>query len=124
MKREETVTCIMCPLGCKIKVELENDEIKDLVGHACENGMEYAEQEVSSPTRTVMSVVKCVKGDYLTVSIKTSEPVKKDKIDAVMGAVSNIEVEAPVRVGDKIIEDVCGLGVDIVATRNVERDQE
>ncbi len=124
MNEERTVTCIMCPLGCEVKVELEDDQIISIKGYACENGREYAEQEISSPTRTVMSVVKCVDGNFPTVSVKTSEPVKKANIDEVMSSMSEIEVKAPVDVGDIIVEDVCGSGVDIVATRKVKRIQE
>ncbi len=124
MNEERTVTCIMCPLGCEVKVELEDDQIISIKGYACENGREYAEQEISSPTRTVMSVVKCVDGNFPTVSVKTSEPVKKANIDEVMSSMSEIEVKAPVDVGDIIVEDVCGSGVDIVATRKVKKIQE
>jgi len=124
MKGEKTVTCIMCPLGCEVKVELEDDKIINMKGYACENGREYAEQEISSPTRTVMSVVKCVNGNFPTVSVKTSEPVQKSKIDDVMSSMNEMEVEAPVDIGDIIVEDVCGSGVDIVATRKVNRIQE
>ncbi len=121
MTEEQSVVCIMCPLGCKVTVETEKGEILELKGNACKDGEEYAEQEVSSPTRTVMSVVRCNKGDFPTVSVKTSEPVEKDRIDEVMDAMNNIEVDAPIEVGDKIVEDVFGSGVDIVATRDVER---
>ncbi|MFP4051045.1 MAG: DUF1667 domain-containing protein [Thermoplasmata archaeon] len=124
MKEEKTVVCIMCPLGCEIKVEVTDDEITDIKGYACDNGKEYADQEISSPTRTVMSVVKCKNGNFPTVSVKTSEPVRKEKIDDVMKSISRIEVEAPVSIGDTVVKNVCGSGVDVVATRKVKRVQE
>ena len=124
MTDERSVVCIMCPLGCEVNVEVEEGVITNIKGYACENGKEYAEQEVSSPTRTVMSVVKCVKGNFPTVSVKTSEPIQKENIKDVMRAISDIEVEAPISVGDKIVKDVCGSGVDIIATRKVKRNQE
>lgn len=124
MIEERSVVCIMCPLGCEVKVEVEDGEIIGISRYGCEDGREYAEQEVSSPERIVMSVVGCLGGDLPTVSVKTSEPVRKEKIDEVMKCIRDVEVEAPVSVGDKIVEDVCGSGVDIVATRSVERAQE
>jgi len=124
MTDERSVVCIMCPLGCEVNVEVEEGVITNIKGYACENGKEYAEQEVSSPTRTVMSVVKCVNGNFPTVSVKTSEPIQKENIKDVMRAISDIEVEAPISVGDKIVKDVCGSGVDIIATRKVKRNQE
>ncbi|MFO8109595.1 MAG: DUF1667 domain-containing protein [Thermoplasmata archaeon] len=116
----QEVVCIMCPLGCRIKVQSDDGGIQNIKGFACENGKEYAEQEILCSTRTVMSVVRCRRGDFPTVSIKTSEPVDKDKIEDIMEAISKIEVDAPVRVGDKLLENVCKTGADIVATRNVE----
>ncbi|MFW6196431.1 MAG: DUF1667 domain-containing protein [Thermoplasmatota archaeon] len=124
MTKEHSVVCIMCPLGCEVKVEVTDGEITDIQGYACENGKEYAEQEISSPTRTVMSVVKCKNGNFPTVSVKTSEPVRKEKIYDVMKSISRIEVEAPVSVGDTIVKNVCGSGVDVVATRRVKKIQE
>ncbi len=120
---ESSIVCIMCPLGCEVEVVIEEGGISEIKGYACENGREYAEQELSTPKRTVMSVVKCIGGDFPTVSVKTSEPVSKEQIKDVMKALSQKEVEAPVRVGDRLIENVCGLPVDIVATRRVERIQ-
>ena len=124
MTEERYVVCIMCPLGCEVKVEVKEGEIKNISKYACENGKEYAEQEVSSPTRTVMSVIKCVNGNFPTVSVKTSKPIQKDRIDDVMKSISDLEVEAPVSVGDKLLENICDSGIDIVATRKVKKVQE
>ncbi len=120
----EKVVCIMCPLGCEVRVEIEDHNISQIEGYGCEDGREYAEQEVCSPKRTVMSVIRCFGGNFPTVSVKTSEPVEKKDIDEVMNALSGIEVEAPIKVGDILVKDVGGLNVDIVATRNVKKVQD
>ncbi len=116
---EETkkITCIMCPRGCKVKVTLEDDEIKKVTGYACPNGEEYAIEEVKSPSRTVMSVVECEKGKLPTVSVKTDKPVPKEKIQDVMDELSDVNVCSPINIGDTIIENVAGTDADIVATR-------
>lgn len=124
MTEETSVVCIMCPVGCEVEVKMDDGEITKIERYGCEDGKEYAEQEVSSSRRTVMSVVKCVDGDFPTVSVKTSEPIRKENIDDVMDSISDIEVKAPVSVGDIVIKNVCGLDVDVVATRNVEKAQE
>ncbi len=124
MSEENSVVCIMCPLGCEVKVEVKNGEILKIKGNACKDGEEYARQEISSPSRTVMSVVRCDKGNFPTVSVKTSEPIDKEKIEEVMKELRDVKVEAPVMVGDVIVENICDLGVDIVATRNVKKTQE
>lgn len=117
--KTEKVTCIMCPRGCKVKVELEeeNDEIKEITAYACENGKEYAIEEIKSPNRPVMTVVECEDCDMPTVSVITKEPVPKDKIYEVMKELSNLKVQSPVEIGDVVKENVADTGVDIVVTR-------
>lgn len=120
----DEIVCIMCPVGCEVRAEVEDGEIIEIEGYGCEDGEEYAEQEIASPKRTVMSVVNCVDGNFPTVSVKTSEPLSKQNIEGVMEALSEIEVVAPIEVGDVVVKNVCGLGVDVVATRTVKQVQE
>ncbi len=118
---KEKVTCVMCPLGCEMTVYFEDEEIKKIEGYGCENGKTYAEQEVRSSKRPVMSVVRCSEGSMPTVAVVTDEPVPKDRITDVMNEIKDIVVEAPVSEGDILKEDVCGLGVNIKATRSVKK---
>ncbi|MGC9308328.1 MAG: DUF1667 domain-containing protein [Thermoplasmatota archaeon] len=119
MKKE--VTCIMCPVGCTINVKLKDGDIASITGNACQHGEVYARQELSEPRRVVMSVVPCTGGDLPTVAVKTAAPVPKAAIQAVMQALAGVTVAAPVAVGDIIVENVAGLGVDVVATRSVHQ---
>ena len=122
MNNNRDVTCIMCPLGCKIHVK-ENKEGFQMTGAACKNGEEYAAQEINSPKRIVMSVIPCRHSNIPTVAVKTTKPVPKEVVHQVMKELANIVVDAPVHVGDVIIKNIAGLNVDIVATRNAERIQ-
>ncbi len=124
MTEEISVVCIMCPVGCEVKIERDDSKITKIEGYGCEDGKEYAEQEVSSPRRIIMSVVKCIGGDFPTVSVKTSDPIRKGMVDDVMDTISDVRVKAPVCVGDIVIKNVCELDVDVVATRNVEKTEE
>lgn len=119
-KAIEEITCIICPRGCKIQIVIKDDKIVDVTGFACPNGREYAIEEVKSPGRIVMSVVKCVGGDIPTVSVKTSKPVPKEKMLDVMEDLSKIEVKPPVNIEDTIIENVAGTQANVVATRPVK----
>ena len=90
-------------------------------GNTCRRGEIYARKEVTNPTRIVTSTVKVVNGTSGTVSVKTKEDIPKEKIFACVQALKGIEVQAPVHIGDVILENVAGTRVDIVATRNVEK---
>ena len=51
---------------------------------------------------------------------KTKEDIPKGKIFDCVKALKTVEVAAPVHIGDVILKDVAGTGVDVVATKNVE----
>ena len=122
MGREvKRITCIVCPNGCEIEVVLESGRVVEVRGAGCRRGVEYAIEEATSPKRIVMSVVKCIDGDLPTVSVKTSRPVPKARIWDVMKVLSEVEARAPVEVGQVLVRNVLGLGIDIVATRRCRK---
>ena len=112
--------CINCPLGCALTVETENGQIVSVSGNTCKKGDIYARKEVTAPTRIVTSTVRVTRGAADMVSVKTKTDIPKDKIFECVRALKDIEVSAPVHIGDVILRDAAGTGVDIVATKNVE----
>ena len=116
-KRE--LTCIGCPMGCMVTVELDNGEIVSVSGHTCPRGDIYARKEVTAPTRIVTSTVRVAGGERERVSCKTASDIPKDKIADVMADINAACVTAPVRIGDVLIDNVAGTGVAVVATSNV-----
>ncbi|MDD4832406.1 MAG: DUF1667 domain-containing protein [Clostridia bacterium] len=110
------MTCINCPMGCQLEVKLNGKEVV-VTGNTCARGLAYGKQEFLLPMRTVTSLVKVRQGGV--VSVKTSGQVPKSKIFDVLDQLKNIVVDKPVKIGDVIIKDVLGLGVDIVATKNM-----
>jgi len=117
---EKTITCIMCPVGCKIRITGEGKTV-EIKGAACDNGKEYVLQEISVPSRVIMSVLPCRDGDIPTITVKTSHPVPKQKIRLVMKKLSTIEVSAPVHVGDIIVRNIADMHIDIIATRSAKK---
>jgi len=107
-------TCIICPLGCAIEVDVEDGEIREVRGCACPRGKEWAIQEVTNPKRVVMSVVPVDGGALPTVSVKTDEPVPKERIPELMKFLAKLKLKAPVKVGEVVAE---WQGIKIVATR-------
>ena len=117
---QKKLTCICCPLGCQIIVELENDGVVSVTGNTCKRGEDYAGKEVIAPTRIVTSTVKVMGGSAPTFSVKTKADISKSKIFDCVRALKEVEVQAPVEIGDIILSNVVDTGVDIVATKGVE----
>ena len=113
--------CIGCPLGCPLTVTMENGEVTAVTGNTCPKGDAYARKEVTNPTRIVTSTVVVEGGVSPMVSCKTAADIPKGKIFEVTNALKGIVAKAPVAIGDILLADVAGTGVDIVATKNVDR---
>ena len=112
MKRE--LTCIACPLGCALTVTIEDKKVISVEGNTCPRGKDYAINECTAPVRTVTSTVMCENGDL--VSVKTKNPIPKDKIFEAMSIINKTEAKLPISVGDIIIEDL--FGSQLVATQD------
>ena len=105
------LTCIGCPMGCQITVELEKKEdgeieVLSVKGNTCAIGDRYARNEVAHPERTVTSTVVVAGGKLHRASVKTNANIPKDKIFACMEAIDKVAVKAPVAIGDVVIADV------------------
>ena len=111
--------CIGCPLGCPLTVEMEGNEVKSVAGNTCPRGDAYAKKELTNPTRIVTSTVRVAGGKLAMVSVKTESDIPKGKIFDCVKALKDVEVTAPVKIGDVIVENVAGTGVNVIATKNV-----
>lgn len=116
------LTCISCPLGCPLRVETDSEgNVLSVTGNTCKRGGDYGRKEVTAPTRTVTSTVRLLGGGAPVVPVRTREDIPKGKIFDVMEVIRHTAAEAPVRIGDVIVKDVAGTGVDLIATRDAER---
>lgn len=111
------LTCIGCPMGCPLTVTIA-DEIT-VKGNTCPRGEIYAKKEVTNPTRIVTSTVHVVGGEIEMVSVKTANDIPKGKIFDIMTEINSTTMKAPVAIGDVVIENVAGTGVNVIATKNV-----
>lgn len=116
---QRELTCIGCPLGCSLTVTLEGGTVTSVTGNTCPRGDAYARKEVTAPTRVVTSTVRVRWGALAAVSVKTAGDIPKDKIFACVRALKEVEVPAPVTLGQVILPDAAGTGVDVIATKSV-----
>ena len=118
MKVKELV-CIGCPLGCNLKEEISGGGSMEVTGNTCPRGADYAKKELTDPRRIVTSSVR-VKGGHLPcVSVKTETDIPKDKIFDCVRALKDVELLAPVKIGQVVAEDVAGTGAAVIATKEI-----
>ena len=118
---EKNLICINCPMGCMLTVTMQEREVITVEGNTCKRGEIYARKELTDPTRIVTSTVRVRGGCDHMVSVKTKEDVPKEKVLDCVRALKEIIVEAPVRIGDVIMENAAGTGGSIVATKEVKK---
>lgn len=131
---KKELTCIGCPMGCGLTVTSERDlpegedtfpaEMRDeltVKGNTCPIGDDYARKELTDPRRIVTSTVRVRGGSLPSVSVKTDHDIPKKLIGSCMSELKDVEVDAPVKMGQVLVENVCGTGSNIVATKNISR---
>ncbi|MBO5913515.1 MAG: DUF1667 domain-containing protein [Clostridia bacterium] len=114
---ERNLTCIICPRGCSLTVNVDGDKTT-VLGHGCPKGLQYGIDEVLNPVRTVTSIVRVSNREDTMVSVKTADPISKAEIFNLMKIIREAEVTAPVKIGDIIIENV--FGTNVIATKDVK----
>ena len=117
-------TCIVCPNGCEITADYEENEgvvnVTAVNGNLCPRGKEYVAQELTDPRRTIASSVRVDSGEFPLVSVRLTDPIPKNRIFDVMEEIRKCSVKAPVKTGTVLIHDILGLGSDVIITKDVE----
>ena len=119
MTSEKEITCIICPIGCKILVRRDGPKLEVLRGYKCKKGIEYARNEVLDPRRMLTTSVLVRNGDWPLVSVKSSKPIPKEKVFSVLEEVKRVDIKAPVKSGQAILRNVADTDIDIIATKTV-----
>ena len=128
------LTCIVCPIGCSLKIEGTAEsggtESLTITGNKCSRGSVYAREEILSPKRTVTATcsINLPAGSPgmrslaapRRIPVKSSLPCPREKINDLLANIYSLKVNLPVKAGDKLLTDWKGSGIDIVAVRSLE----
>lgn len=121
MTDEKTLSmiCVNCPVGCDIKVTIRDGEVSNVEGNTCPRAVEFARKEISDPVRVFATTVRVDGGKLPVCPVRSRGPVPKNRVFDISREVARLSVQAPIEIGQVIIPDVCGTGVDIVASRSL-----
>ena len=111
------LVCIVCPKGCRLKVDEANDYA--VTGNACARGAEYGHNEIKNPTRVLTSTVRAMGGLYRRCPVTSDAPIPKGKLMEVVALLNQVEVEAPISIGQVVLSNVAGTNANIVATKDM-----
>ena len=115
------MTCIVCPVGCQLEIELNADgTVKNVTGNSCVRGKKYAVDELTNPVRTLTATVKLSGSESeKRLPVRTDKPIPKGEILNAMKLIKAADVKAPVKTGDIIIKDFIKGGINLIACKNV-----
>ena len=122
MENNRSLICINCPMGCHLEVKKDDKGEWLIKGNQCKRGITYAINEMTAPARVLTSTVKISNGLHHRLPVRTSAAIPKEKLFEAMQIINQVAVQAPVTVGDVIIKDILGTGVDVLASRSLECD--
>ena len=117
---EREFVCIICPNGCRIAVEYEGTNIKNITGDECPKGKDYVKNEITNPLRVFTGSVLVENGDFSLVSVKTPAPVPKKYLKKIGEMTRRIKVEAPIEIGWIVASNLLGKNIDLIATRKIK----
>lgn len=123
MEKKEMI-CIVCPVGCHMEVVKDgtSEDGYKVSGNQCLRGKVYGVKEMSNPTRVLTTTVKITEGTLPRLPVTTKGAIPKGMMMEAMKAINEVKVQAPVKVGRVIVKNLLNTGVDVVATRSMERD--
>ncbi|WP_432409243.1 DUF1667 domain-containing protein [Wukongibacter sp. M2B1] len=118
---KKKMICIVCPIGCHLTVAKDDGGPLgySVTGNKCKRGIDYGIKELTNPTRVITSTVKIKNAHLKRIPVKTNGAIPKDLNFECMKMINSIEVEAPIKMGDVIVKNILGTGVDLVASRSM-----
>ena len=117
LQEPREIVCIVCPNGCRIRCESVAGELQ-CSGQKCKRGVEYVKAELTQPMRSLTTSVKTVFPDSPVVSVRTSGEIEKAKLREVVDSLANVTVRERIHIGDVVVPNVCGTGVNVICTSN------
>jgi len=122
MKNKHNYVCINCPLSCELELTEENGEVLEVTGNECKVGTRYAEEEFSDPRRVVTTTVAVRDAALPVLPVRTVEAIPKRLVMDVVKSLEKVVAQAPVTQGQVIYNDILGTGVDVIASRDLSRE--
>ncbi len=113
------LTCIECPKGCGLEVDIENCRVVKVSGNKCSKGEKYAITEIENPVRILTSTVIAEGMSLKMVPVRTDAAIPKTRLLEAMEEIRRLKVNRPHQTGDILINNFLGLGVNLIVTRNV-----
>ena len=119
--------CTICPSECLLTVEVERSadgavvEVRSVTGNSCPRGDKFAHQELICPMRVLTTTVAVSGGDEALLPVRTAEAIPLALHAQAMDLIRGLVVDAPIRMGDIVLEDLLSTNIDLIASMDIDR---
>jgi len=113
-------TCVTCPVGCEVDVEVKDSNIISMKGNRCDKVKEFVLQELKEPMRVFTTIVRIKGAKYAMLPVRTDKTIPKRLFKQAIEMLADINLQAPVHMSDVLVKDVAGSGANIIATRTMD----
>lgn len=112
--------CIICPNSCRLQVEERDGELI-VTGNECKRGIAHGIHEHTNPERMITTTVAIQDGPLPRLPVISTGEVPKAKLRQCLDELYRVRLKTPINCGDVVVSDLCGTGVDVVASRTMKR---
>lgn len=119
MAAEEKIICIGCPIGCRVTLTINDGEVVGTTGNKCKEGEKYVLEEHQNPVRVLTATVLTQGSSQPLLPVRTARPILKTKSLSGAIALAKVRVKPPIKIGDVVVSNLTGTGVDVVASTNL-----
>ena len=121
--------CTTCPSECLLTVEIERDvngnvaRVRSVTGNSCPRGDKFAHQELTCPMRVLTTTVAVSGGDEALLPVRTAEAIPLALHAQAMDLIWRLVVDAPIRMGDVVLENLLNTNINLIASMDIDRAQ-
>ena len=117
----EKMICITCPMGCSVELTREGETLLSVDGNTCKRGEDYVRRELTDPRRMAATTVRVKGGVHPLVPVYTAQAFPKPRLFELLDALRQVELDAPVSMGQVVLANALDTGIDILASREMPR---
>ncbi len=119
---KKEIICTICPNSCRLKVWKDPKTREIMIeGFKCTRGKDFGIQEFVAPTRMLITTMRIVGGIYPVIPVRSEGELPKEKIFDAIQYVNDQVCWAPVEMGDVLIKNIAGTGINVIASRNMDK---
>ena len=94
-----------------------------MTGNSCPRGDKFAPQELTCPMRVLTTTVAVSGGDEALLPVRTAEAIPLELHAQAMDLIRGLVVNAPIRMGDIVLENLLNTNINLIASMNIDRAQ-